>query len=171
MSKTIKVSVEYETPKTTKFEALMKEFEIAKKVADETVDYYKPLADVAEEAKFESIMEQLKTIKWYAQQISNITHEATFISSWFKGNGAWRFDLVYRPRETIFAFEVKYGGKPFVKDNPSFYNGGTNIVGNWEEWHCFELLEKEACEQLESLIQKEKERGQKQIERLNNIQR
>lgn len=165
---TIKVSVEYEMPKTTKFEALMKEFELAKKVADETVDYYKPLADCAEEAKFEAILEQLEIIKQYAKQISNITHEATFFREWF---GAWAFELVYRPQETTFSFEIKYGGKPFIKDNCSFYNGGTNIVGNWEKWHCFEILESLACRQLEDLICKEKQRGQEQIERLNNIQR
>lgn len=165
---TIKVSVEYEMPKTTKFEALMKEYEVAKKVADETVDYYKPLADCAEEAKFDAVMEQLETIKWYAQQISNITHNATFIREWF---GPMAFEIAYRPKETTFTFEIKYGGKPFVKDNCSFYSGGTNIVGNWEEWHCFEILEKNACKQLEELIKKENQRGQEQIERLNNIQR
>lgn len=169
MSTTIKVSVEYETPKTTKFEALLKEFEIATKVADETVDYYKPLADCAEKAKFEAIMEQLEIIKQYAKQISSITHQATFLRSWFEGKGAWAFELVYRPNEITFPFEIKYGGKPFVRDNPSFYQGGTNIVGNWEEWRCFELLEKEACRQLQVLIEKETQRGNKQIERLNNI--
>lgn len=171
MSTTIKVSVEYETPKTTKFEALMKEFEVAKKVADETVSYYKPLADCAEKAKFKAIMEQLEIIKQYAKRISNITHEATFLRSWFEGKGAWAFDLVYRPNEITFPFEIKYGGNPFVRDNPSFYQGGTNIVGNWEEWRCFELLEKEACRQLEALIKKETQRGQTQIDRLNNIVR
>ena len=168
MSKTIKISVEYEMPKTTKFEALMKEFELAKKVADETVDYYKPLADCAEKAKFEAIMEQLEVIKNYAKQISSITHEATFFRHWF---GPMAFEVAYRPRETTFAFEIKYGGKPFVKDNCSFYNGGTNIVGNWEEWHCFEILENDAYKKLEDLIKKEKARGQEQINRLNNIQR
>ena len=165
---TIKVSVEYETPKTTKFEALVKEFEIAKKIADEAVDYYKPLADCAEKAKFEAIMEQLQIIKQYAKQISSITHQATFLRSWFGGNGAWAFEVIYRPRETT-EFEIKYGGKPFVKDNPSFYKGGTNVVGNWEEWRCFEYLEKEAEEKLTKLIEEEKQRGQTQIERLNNI--
>lgn len=165
---TIKVSVEYELPKTTKFEALLKEFELAKKVADETVDYYKPLADCAEQAKFEAIMEQLEIIKQYAKQISSITHEATFIREWF---GSCAFQLAYRPRETTFAFEVKYGGKPFVKDNCNLYNEGTNIIGNWEQWHCFEILENNVCKKLEDLIEKEKQRGQEQIERLNNIQR
>lgn len=166
---TIKVSVEYETPKTTKFEALMKEFEITKKIADETVSYYQPLADCAEQAKFEAILEQLEIIKEYAKQISSITHEATFLRSWFEGKGAWAFEVIYRPRETTFEFEIKYGGKPFVKNNPSLYQGGTNVVGNWEEWRCFECLEKEACKQLEELIKKEQQRGQTQIDRLNNI--
>ena len=40
----IKVTVEYEVPKTNKFDALMAEYEIAKKIADETESYYKPLA-------------------------------------------------------------------------------------------------------------------------------
>lgn len=163
---TIKVTVEYETPKTTKFEALMKEYETAKKIADETVSYYKPLADIAETAKFEAIEEQLEIIKQYAKQISDITNEATFIQKWF---GAWRFDLVYRPRETTFKFEIKYGGKPFVNSNPSFYSGGTNIVGNWEEWDCFKELERQALQQLYSLIEKERKRGEAEIVRYNNI--
>ena len=166
---TIKVSVEYEKPKTTKFEALMKEFELAKKVADETVDYYKPLADCAEEAKFEAILEQLEIIKQYAKQISNITHEATFFREWF---GTWAFELVYRPQETSCVFEIRYGSRKFIKDNiSSFVMSGTNIVGNWEKWCCFEKLEKAACKKLERLIAKEQERGQKQIERLTNIQK
>ena len=166
MSNTIKVTVEYETPKTTKFEALMKEYETAKKVADETVSYYKPLADIAETAKFKAIEEQLEIIKQYAKQISDISKEATFISAWF---GPWRFDLVYRPRETTFKSEINYGGKLFVNSNPSFYSGGTNIVGNWEEWNCFKELERQALNQLQNLIDKEKERGLKEIARLNNI--
>lgn len=161
---TIKVSVEYEIPKTTKFEALLKEFEVAKKVADETVDYYKPLADCAEKAKFDAIMEQLETIKEYAKQISGITQQATSFRKWF---GASAFEIVYRPKETVFAFEIKYGGKPFVQNNPYIYN----VIVNWEEWHCFEELEKEACNQLKELIEKEQQRGQNQIKRLNNIQR
>ena len=168
MSKTIKISVEYEMPKTTKFEALMKEFELAKKVADETVDYYKPLADCAEEAKFDAIMEQLETIKWYAQQISNITHNATFIREWF---GPMAFEIAYRPKETTLSFEIKYGGKIFDKNDSNIYSRRVNLMNNWEEWHCFEKLERNACEQLEDLIYKEKQRGQEQIERLNNIQR
>ena len=42
---------------------LWKSFELAKKVTNETVNYYKPLADCAEKAKFETIMEQLEIIK------------------------------------------------------------------------------------------------------------
>lgn len=163
---TIKVTVEYETPKTTKFEALMKEYETAKKVADETVSYYKPLADIAETAKFEAIEEQLEIIKQYAKQISDITNKATFIQEWF---GPWRFDVVYRPRETTFKFEIKYGGNPFIQSNSSFYTGGTNIVGNWEKWNCIEELEKAALQQLDTLIEKERKRGEAEIVRYNNI--
>ena len=68
----IKVTVTYDKPTTSKFDALMAEYEAAKKYADETVAYYKPLADAAEEAKFDAIMEQLETIKEYAKRISEI---------------------------------------------------------------------------------------------------
>ena len=68
----IKVTVTYDKPNTSKFDALMAEYEAAKKCADETVAYYKPLADVAEDAKFDTIMEQLETIKEYAVRISEI---------------------------------------------------------------------------------------------------
>ena len=166
---TIKVSVEYEKPQTTKFEALVRELEVAKKVADETVDYYKPLADCAEEAKFEAIMEQLETIKWYAQQISSITHKATFISHQFGKN---KFEVVYRPQCTTCAFEISYCGKRFSKDNFCNVNQEEiNILGNWEEWHCFKNLENKAYQTLENLIEEATARGQKQINRLNNIQR
>ena len=52
----IKVTVSYEKPTTSKFDALMAEYEAAKKYADETVAYYKPLADVAEDAKFDAVL-------------------------------------------------------------------------------------------------------------------
>ena len=71
----IKVTVAYEKPTTSKFDALMAEYEAAKKYADETVAYYKPLADVAENAKFDAIMEQLETIKEYAKRIYKITEK------------------------------------------------------------------------------------------------
>lgn len=167
MSNTIKVTVEYETPKTTKFEALMKELEVAKKIADETVSYYKPLADCAEEAKFEAIMEQLEIIKQYAKQISDFTGQAVFIEEWFGS----KFQVIYRPQENRFRFEIRYGGQPFDKHEVLVKRKGINIITNWENNRHFEILEQNACKQLQELIKKENSRGQKQIDRLNAIQK
>ena len=159
----IKVSVSYEKPSTNKFDALMKEYETAKKVADETVTYYKPLADAAEEAKFSAIMCQLKTIQRYAKQISEIKNETVWISYWA---GACRFDVVYRPKETEYRYEVTWGGTSFTKDNMNIIRP---LIGQWEERRVYKGLEEEAFKQLKEEIEKQVKRGQAQIDRLNNI--
>ena len=168
--KNIKVTVEYETPTTSKFDALMAEYVIAKKLADETVAYYKPLADVAEEAKVDAILEQLETIKEYARRISEITNDAVFIQHWICDR---RFDIVYRPNETIHKYEVKWGGEPFTKEQSKIrrnaFFDGSNIIGRWEEVRAYENLEKEAFRLLEDAINKQKNRAHYQQNRLNNI--
>ena len=159
----IKVTVTYEKPNTNKFDALMAEYETAKRVADETVAYYKPLADVAEEAKFDAIMEQLETIKEYAKHISEIKNDATWISYWA---GARRFDVVYRPKQATYRYEITWGGDPFTKEKMQIMR---HIIVRWEELKVYEELEKEACKQLKKEIQKQVKRSQEQIDRLNNI--
>lgn len=167
----IKVTVAYKMPKTTKFDALMEEFEVAKKMADETVAYYQPLADVAEDAKFDAIAEQLETIKRYAQKIASITQEDN-VKIYTYCNGCL-FSVSYK-RNSNFPFEISWDGTNFTKDNMHrqhgwFCEGRYNIVGKWDEWGVYQALENNACAQLTRAISKQVERGQKQIDRLNNI--
>ncbi len=166
----IKVTVTYEKPTTSKFDALMAEYEAAKKYADETVAYYKPLADIAEDAKFDAILEQLETIKQYARRISDITHEAVWISSWI---GACKFSVVYRPNEINNHYEVTYAGKEFTKRiaqlNRHMFFCGNNLIGRWEELKAYECLEAEAFRLLTKAIKKQKQRADDEINRLNNI--
>ena len=166
----IKVTVTYDKPTTSKFDALMAEYEAAKRCADETVAYYKPLADAAESAKFDAILEQLETIQEYAKRISEINNEAVWISRWI---GARRFDVVYRPKEITHRYEITWGGDAFTKEKANrmrhlFYDG-FNIIGRWEELKVYEQLQAEAFALLQEAIDKQKQRGSYQQYRLNNI--
>ena len=167
----IKVTVAYEMPKTTKFDALMAEFEVAKKMADETVAYYQPLADVAEDAKFDAIAEQLETIKCYAQKIASITQEDN-VRIYTYCNGCL-FNVSYK-QNSNFPFEITWDNTRFTKENMHrhhgwFCEGNYNIVGNWDEWGIYQKLENNACSQLTNAIKAQVVRGQNQIDRLNNI--
>ena len=166
----IKVTVTYEKPTTSKFDALMAEYEAAKKYADETVAYYEPLAEAAEEAKFDAIMEQLETIKGYAKCISDIHNEAVWLRAGIPRSGV-TFEVVYRPQS---GFEITWWGDTFCKrymhSRPHRYvEGEFNIIGNWNEWRIYEQLEKHAFEKLNMAINKQKRRANAEINRLNNI--
>jgi hypothetical protein len=170
----IKVTVAYEKPTTSKFDALMEEYEAAKKYADETVAYYKPLADAAEDAKFDAIMEQLETIKMYARRIAEIREcdkrevcITAGVHGYMRGDSCSSvyFEVEYRPDTCKFVVACDH--MPFVKGR--FCEGRHNFVGKWEEWKIYEQLEKNACDQLQSAIKAQEHRSQKQIDRLNNI--
>jgi hypothetical protein len=169
----IKVTVEYEAPKTNKFDALMAEYEVAKKLADETVAYYKPLADVAEAAKFDAIMQQLETIKEYAKRIGSITKNAVWlfasITPSMRGDTSHTeyFKVVYRPNETKYQFEILFDDRQFTKER--FGNGRWHIISKWEKFQMYEQLEKDACDKLQEAIKSQKARAQYQIDRLNDI--
>ena len=167
----IKVTVTYEKPTTSKFDALMAEYEAAKQLADETVAYYQPLADVAEDAKFDAIAEQLETIKRYAQKIASITQEDN-VKIYTYCNGSL-FSVNYK-QNSNFPFDINWDGTHFTKDNIHrqhgwFCEGRYNIVGKWDEWGVYQALENNACSQLTNAIKAQVARGQNQIDRLNNI--
>ena len=176
--KEIKVTVTYEKPNTNKFDALMAEYEAAKKYADETVSYYKPLADAAEEAKFDAIMEQLETIKKYAKRISEIKDDAAV---WIKAHipssvcgcsnsGGQEFQVVYRPKETAYKWEICSAYVKFDRKRIAYHSEGShNFIGNWDEWRVYEKLEKNAISQLNELINEQKRRANAEKNRLNNI--
>lgn len=173
----IKISVSYEQPKTTKFDALLKAYEISKKQADEIISYYKPLADAAEEAKFNAIMEQLETIKEYAHKLSILKNGAVI---WITAriansicdssdNEGEMFQVQYRPKDSKqWKFCTKY--REFSREHINYHTTGChNFIGKWDEWEVFKKLETAAYDQLQELIEYQEEKGQKEINRLNNI--
>ena len=161
----IKVTVSYERPTTSKFDALMAEYEVAKKMADETVAYYKPLADVAEDAKFDAIMAQLETIVEYAKRICEITGDKAV---WIKTSN---FTVCYRIHSEL---EITWYGVEFTKERmrryrSRFFEGKFNIIGNWDEWGMYEMLERDACYKLKQAIDEQKRRANAEKNRLYNI--
>lgn len=174
----IKVSVAYEAPSTSKFDALMAEYEAAKTMADETVAHYKPLADVAEVVKFDAIMEQLETIKEYANKISAIeNNRVVYITAHIPSaichsnyRDGQTFNVIYRPKQTQCMWEIRSRYGIFNRDGISYHSQNEcNFIGKWDEWQVYQKLENDACRQLKEAIAKQVARGQKQIDRFNNI--
>lgn len=172
----IKVTVTYNKPETSKFDALMAEYEAAKKYADATVAYYKPLADAAEEAKFDAIMEQLETIKEYAKCISEVKDgDAIWIKAYINSDlcghsMGQEFEVVYRPKETVYKFEIRSSWREFNRQHIKYHTEeGHNFIGNWDEWKVYEKLERNAISQLNCLINNQKRKANAEKNRLYNI--
>ena len=171
----IKVTVTYEKPTTSKFDALMKEYEVAKKCADETVAHYKPLADAAEDAKINAILEQIEPIKRYAKQLAEM-----------KQSKYADIKAIIRETRFSYAFVVSYsatgGYKVTWHDSPFclayfyqfphvFNQYSYNILGMWDEWQVYQKLEENALQQLRSVITEQTRRANAEKNRLYNITR
>lgn len=176
----IKVTVSYEKPTTTKFDALMEEYKAAKKIADETVAYYKPLADAAEEAKMDAILEQIEPIIEYAKQLAQITREERVTIRYHVSQSQsgyydlQPFTVEYKAfaDQTVIRWGLANFNQKNLKIRPGHFLGdGSNILGNWDHWNVYHGLENNAISQLKTAIEKQHKRGKEQIDRLNNIQK
>ncbi len=175
----IKVTVSYEKPTTTKFDALMEEYKAAKQIADETVSYYKPLADAAEEAKMDAILEQIEPIIEYAKQLSAMKKDKVTLNAYVNSSksghyGLQTFGITYHPcwDAAAITWNSMVFNKQRLKEYPEYIaRSPYNILGNWDKWNMYKGLENDAIRQLKNEIEKQHQRGQKQINRLNNIQK
>jgi hypothetical protein len=174
----IKVTVSYEKPTTSKFDALMAEYEAAKKMADEKVSYYKPLADAAEEAKMDAILEQIEPIIEYTKQLAAISNSKVYINAHVSASESGyyelqTFSLTFHPEwdSVIITWNHMPFNKERLKKYPEALVGhDQNILGNWDKWNMYKSLENDAIRKLKTEIEKQHNRGEKQINRLNNIQ-
>ena len=169
----IKVTVTYEKPTTSKFDALMLEYEAAKKMADETVAYYKPLADLAEEAKMTAILEQIEPIKRYARQLAEMKKCGYVdIVAYNRGTHcSYRFEVSY---SATAGYQVQWNCTSFNHEQLHLYphvftTYSHNILGKWDEWKMYQQLEENALKQLRREIDDQKSKANTQINRLNNI--
>lgn len=179
----INVNVSYEQPTTTKFDALMEQYKVAKQIANETVSYYKPLAEAGEEAKMKAILKQLETIEYYCYQLALLkdnkeAEASTIITSTQRGNdygGLWFSVRCNINSNGTPCYYKKWGHVEFsieqLKKAPhAFTDKGYNILGNWDKWKVYEELEDNIYYKMRALIKGQEQRGQKQIKRFENIQ-
>ena len=91
----IKVSVEYNKP-ISQLDALMEEYYAAQKVLDNTRQELNPLIEASGKAKFDAIMEQMKTVFEYLEQECIITGRSPIQHTAFYDNGTYgRFVIKY----------------------------------------------------------------------------
>jgi hypothetical protein len=171
----IKVTVNYIRPTTNKFDALLEQYNEVKQLSEDTVSYYQPLAEMAEEAKLNAILAQLETIKTYLKKLHSINGVKHRIRLFDTSNpDHCYFDIEVSRSGEIEIFWNKY---PLTINqylaNPHFFNGQWygyyNILGNWDKWNFYERLEKECIDELTYEIEKQKNRAIEQVERLKNI--
>ena len=173
----IKVTVEYDIPKTDKFFEMLKQYEEVKNTADDVVSYYKPLADMAEETKFCAILEQLKVICDYAVTLYKINSSNHRVSAYafdniHPGYGRGEFSVVVNNKcETILYWYSHPFTLDYYKNNKWAFTSGEemNILGNWDEWKLFEKLETRCLAMLKNEMEKQKKRAEEQKKRLDNI--
>ena len=179
----ISVNVSYEEPKTTKFDALMEQYKVAKQIANETVSYYKPLAEAGEEAKMKAILRQLETIEYYCYQLALLTDNkeyktSSIITCTQRGGdygGIWFTVQCNINSDGTPCYYKKWGNVEFSIENlkkipHAFIDKGFNILGNWDKWKVYEELEDNIYRKIQALIKEQEQRGQKQIQRFENIQ-
>ena len=169
----IKVTVSYEKPTTSKFDALMAEYEAAKKYADETVAYYKPLADVAEEAKVLAILEQIEPIKQYAKRLAQMYQCGNASITAVHQGRILKKEFVVCYSHTG-GYKITWGGTIFdcerLRAYPyEFTKDDYNILGGWDEWKMYTQLEDDATRQLRKFIAKQTDRASDEKNRLYNI--
>lgn len=173
----IEVIVNYVRPTEDKFNALMEQYNEIKQLSNETVSYYKPLAEMAEEAKFNAIMSQLETIKSYMKKLYAINKNNREIytvgyGTETSGNKYFRMKVCSTGEIDIYWNEYPFTLKQF-KANPHVFNGqwydDWNIIGNWDKWHIYETLERRCINMLNAEIEQQKKKAIEQVERLKNI--
>lgn len=177
MNNNIKVSVEYDTPVTNAFDALMEQYHITKNLATETTAYFKPLADAAEEAKAAAIMEQIEVIADYVRQLHSLGgHHIHYYAS-ARCSERDDFGFCFTVKVTINGTEATWRHARFTVDNvkryPAAFNAEEddeyNILANWGKWRVFEKLERHCLRHLREAIEEQKEAAEYERKRLENI--
>ena len=177
MENKIRVTVEYEKNETTKFDALIEQYQAAKKLADEKVAYYKPLAIAAEEGKLKAILEQVEIIKDYCRQahktLGMVLKPSAYVGSDLIGGlEGSHFVIYFDENHGVWSAEFRH--HPFTlnnyQENPSdFVNRSYNIIAQWEKMGIFAELERQVCRSVEGAIERQNNRIKNIEGRYNSI--
>lgn len=173
----IKITVEYETPKTDRFNELFEQYKTIKSAADDSVSYYKPLADAAEESKLTCILEQLFVISEYLKTLYEIDNynNKIVVYAFDKikpgyGRGEFSMTIDKNKRIHIYWYSHPFTLEYYKVNKWAFTRGEEmNILGNWNKWKMFEKLENASVNKLTSEMEKQHKRVEEQKNRLDNI--
>lgn len=172
----IKITVAYTAPITDKFDALMTQYGEVKRLSNETVNFYRPLAEAAEETKLALILEQLETIHGYLLKLNSINDSINFIKAHsqpgHKDSLEFLVELGYNNEMVVNWDRLKLNHENVVKRVNYFtanYHDRYNILGNWDNWGMYERLENRCIELLNLEINKQKKLAEDEKNRFHNI--
>lgn len=158
----IKVTASYEYDNShSKFDALLTQYNIAKKIADETKAIKQPLINAMGEKKLELIMEQLETIKKYASTLSMLQNDAC-VAVRAIGKGGAHCVKITHSNKWGDKFTIYLDG--YENPIPSWFEEH-GIVTRWNELNLYESLKQDCERQLERLIQ----RANSSTDKINNL--
>ena len=150
--KNIKVTATYEEDEPSKFDALWKEYEIAKQIADTTEDTVRPLIEAAGEKKLELIYEQLEPIVHHVIDLANL-HELDDLKKQSVCAVVYG-DNAGKDRHSVeihVSFNTKTGEWDTIiyfdgdKNKRNHWFGENGIITNWNSLKLYEKI-KEGCE-------------------------
>ncbi len=167
MSNVIKITVEYEQPKADKFNELLTQYHNIKKISDDTISYYKPLADAANEKKMELIIEQVKTIQQYLTEINKLDNRYNVVCERINIAGTYRNFKVFSDK--IYWYDEPFTMNQYITSNDYMKGTFETVFIKWDELKIYESLEKQCVDKLNIIIDREKAKAEKQIKRLKNI--
>ena len=165
--KNIKVSAYYETDTTpSKFDALLKQYELAKTIADGIENEKQPLIDAMGKKKLELIYKQLDVLVKRLNILSKCKNSVVSISAW-----NWE----HTPEKITIQITTHYNwNEPEIylcgnrKPRESWFKKD-GIVTLWNELKLYEQLEEKCNDKLEEMIKQQNEREQYINTNYNNM--
>lgn len=149
----IKVTVNYETPNTTKFDALIEQYLAAKAVTDATKETMIPLIEEGGKAKYDAICKQLDVIADQLRKISTLRggqHIEEASALYWERDDHYRVRVRYYPvrNKITITYHDKFGCAAW--DFLDWDNQSKNLLsidGLVTNWNQFKIIEEmqEAC--------------------------
>lgn len=173
------IKVEYEKPKTDAFALLLDQYNAAAELAANAKNYYRPLAEAAEQAKFAAILDQLETIKEYLRKLHEINPDIKRIETYSPVERdpkclEMKMEISKSNEICIYWANYPFTIEQYQREAWIFTDercGYLNILGNWDRWGMYTRIEKACMSRLRWEIHRKTEAAKREQMRLENIAR
>lgn len=182
MENKIKVTVEYEKPEMSKFEALLNQYKIAEEIANATEVELTPLIQEGGKAKYIAICEQLTVIGKQFREYCIVTKKKYYTHIWTKyrnscGSDVY-FSIGYTPdNDTLYYLFNGYSlDRGYGWDFMNFERNSRDLIGEggvvtrWNRFNIISELQQELERYITNAIKDQTERVSKVQTHLKNIQ-